>query len=244
MVKLHAPVLAVFASADAHNAVVFHSDSVAPLARRGHLAADGGATPAVDAGVPSQIPHQRLQPGPLGANLPAEIQETDVPPQAVAISPAGDRVLVTERDDTKKVYGVYLGQFPSLEIQKLTLASPPIAVGVLAAANEGYIAQKNAEGRITFVTFDSGQARTLTGFEIGAGIVDWARARRTERPHESHARAMAVGGGAGPAGLRGARSVLGQPGGLEPLTFNLGTEVALVDQPADRVVLLSVAPIT
>src|SRR6185437_1676685 len=103
--------------------------------------ADGGAAPAVDAGVPSQIPTNAFSLVPLGANLPAEIEETDVPPQAVALSAAGDRVLITERDDTKKVYG----------------------------------AQKNAEGRITFVALDSGQARTLTGFEIGAGIVDWAQ---------------------------------------------------------------------
>jgi hypothetical protein len=175
VVKLHAPVLAVFASADAQNAVVFHSDSAAPVPDGGLLAADGGEAPAVDAGVPSQIPTNAFSLVPLGANLPAEIEETDVPPQAVALSAAGDRVLITERDDTKKVYGVYVGQFPSLEIQKIGLASPPIAVGVLAAANEGYIAQKNAEGRITFVAFDSGQARTLTGFEIGAGIVDWAQ---------------------------------------------------------------------
>ena len=28
---------------------------------------------------------------------------------------------------------------------------------------------------ITFVALDSGQARTLTGFEIGASVVDWAQ---------------------------------------------------------------------
>jgi hypothetical protein len=112
---------------------------------------------------------------PLTGTLPAAIQETDVPPQAVAIAPAGDRVLVTERDDTKSVYGLYVGQFPSLQIQKITLASPPISVGVLAAANEGYVAQKNAEGRITFVELNGGQPRTVTGFEIGAGVVDWAQ---------------------------------------------------------------------
>ncbi|HLK93457.1 MAG TPA: hypothetical protein VKZ18_26440 [Polyangia bacterium] len=175
VVKLHAPVLAVFASADASNAVVLHSES-APAVPDGGLAtsADGGA-PGFDAGVPSQIPTHAFSLVPLGAGLPAAIQETDVPPQAVAISATGDRVLVTERDDAKQVFGVYVGKFPSLEIQKISLASPPIAVGVLGAANEGYVAQKNAEGRITFVALDSGQARTLTGFEIGAGVVDWAQ---------------------------------------------------------------------
>jgi hypothetical protein len=176
VVKLHAPVLAVFASADASSAVVFHSQSPPPARDAGVPATtDGGIPPATDAGVPSQTPANAFSLVPLGANLPAEIQVTDVPPQAVAITLAGDRVLVTERDDAKKIYGVYVGQFPTLEIQRIGLASPPIAVGILAAANQGYVAQKNAEGRLTVVGLDSGQARTLTGFEIGAGVVDWAQ---------------------------------------------------------------------
>jgi len=178
VVKLHAPVLSVFATPDATNAVVLHGDS-APLT----TVADGGASnPETgagggDGGIPSQTPAKAFSLVPLGGDLPAKIQETDVPPQSVALSPAGDRVLITERDDKQQIYGVYLGQFPSLEVQKLTLASPPIAVGVLAGANEGFVAQKHPEGRITFVTLDSGQARTLTGFEIGAGVVDWSQSQ-------------------------------------------------------------------
>ena len=177
IVKLHAPVLAVFATPDGSNAVVFHSEAPPPASDAGAPAPrDGGTAPSRDAGPPpSQKPTHAFSLVPLAADLPAAIEETDVPPQAVAITPAGDRVLVTERDDQKKVYGVYVGQFPSLHVQKIDLASPPIAVGVLAGANQGYVAQKNAEGRITFVALDSGQARTLTGFEIGASVVDWAQ---------------------------------------------------------------------
>ena len=173
VVKLHAAVLAVFATADAANAIVFHSKSVATTTSTATI--DGGRPATPDAGLPSQTATNAFSLVPLAADLPALIEQTDVPPQAVAITPAGDRVLITERDDAKKIYGVYVGQFPSMEIQKIALASPPIAVGVLAAANEGYVAQKNAEGRITFVALDSGQARTLTGFEIGASVVDWAQ---------------------------------------------------------------------
>ena len=174
VVKLHAPVLAVFATADASNAIVFHSESAAPTTTV-TATTDAGRAGTPDAGLPSQTATNAFSLVPLAADLPALIEVTDVPPQAVAITPAGDRVLITERDDTKKIYGVYVGQFPSMEIQKIALASPPIAVGVLATANEGYVAQKNAEGRITFVALDSGQARTLTGFEIGASVVDWAQ---------------------------------------------------------------------
>ena len=173
VVKLHAPVLAVFATADASNAIVFHSESAATTTAA--TTTDGGAAATSDAGLPSQTATNAFSLVPLSADLPALIEETDVPPQAVAITPAGDRVLITERDDTKQIYGVYVGQFPSMQVQKIALASPPIAVGVLAAANQGYVAQKNAEGRITFLALDSGQARTLTGFEIGASVVDWAQ---------------------------------------------------------------------
>jgi len=55
------------------------------------------------------------------------------------------------------------------------LASPPIAAGVAAAARRGYVAQQHPEGRITFVTLDSGEARTLTGYELGARVVDWSQ---------------------------------------------------------------------
>ena len=176
IVKLHAPVLSVFATPDATNAVVLHGDSAPATPDGGVASADGGASRG-DAGVPSQTPAKAFSLVPLTGNLPAKIQLTDVAPQSVAISPAGDRVLVTERDDVNHIYGVYLGQFPSLEVKAFKLASPPIAVGILAGANEGFVAQKHPEGRITFVTLDSGQARTLTGFEIGAGVVDWSQSQ-------------------------------------------------------------------
>jgi len=176
VVKLHAPVLSVFATPDATNAVVLHGDSAPATPDGGVVPRDGGASRG-DAGVPSQTPANAFSLVPLTGNLPAKIQMTDVPPQSVAISPAGDRVLVTERDDVTQTYGVYLGQFPSLAVKAFKLASPPIAVGVLAGANEGFVAQKHPEGRITFVTLDSGQARTLTGFEIGAGVVDWSQSQ-------------------------------------------------------------------
>ena len=61
---------------------------------------------------------------------------------------------------------------PSLEVDQYTLASPPIAVGVVAGANRAYVAQSNPEGRITFIDLATGQARTLTGFELGSRVVD------------------------------------------------------------------------
>lgn len=147
-IRLYAPILAALPADDAQNAVVVHDTS-----------GDAGAHPAF-----SLVP--------LSGNLPAKIVGTPAPPQAVAISPSSDRVVVSVRDDVTKTYGVYLGKLPSLEVDQLTLASPPIAVGVVAGAGRAYVAQSHAEGRITFIDLSTGKARTLTGFELGSRVVD------------------------------------------------------------------------
>lgn len=149
-VKLYAPLYAVFSTHDAQNAVVVHS-----------LPADAGTSA-----------HGAFSIVPVGAQLPAKIVGTDAPPNAVALSPASDRALVTARDDARHVYQAYLAKLPSLEVDQFTLASPPIAAGVVAGANRAYVAQSNPEGRITFIDLGTGQARTLTGFELGSRVVD------------------------------------------------------------------------
>jgi hypothetical protein len=170
VVKLHAPVLSVFPTADAANAVVLHADDTPPAGADGGVPADGGsAQPA------TPRPGRAFSLVPLADDLPAKIQTTDALPEAVVLSPAGDRALITIHDDVKHIYAVYMGLFPTLEVQRVGLASPPIAAGVVVAAGRGYVAQKHPEGRITFVTLDSGQARTLTGFELGSRVVDWTQ---------------------------------------------------------------------
>jgi hypothetical protein len=177
VVRLHAPVLSAFVAAGARAAVVLHAMAPATTTTDGGVAADGG-TSVVDAGAaPLPVPAPAFSLVPLDADLPAKIAQTTALPLSVALSPSADRALITVRDDVKKIYGVYMGLFPTLEIQHFPLASPPVSAGVVAGAGRGYVAQKHPEGRITFVTLDSGAARTLTGFELGARVVDWSQPR-------------------------------------------------------------------
>lgn len=98
---------------------------------------------------------------------------TDAPPVAVAQTPAPtDRGLIAVRDDKLKKHGVYITRMPSLQVDFIPLASPPLSVGILAKAGKGYVAQQHPEGRITFIDLADGSARTLTGFELGAKVVD------------------------------------------------------------------------
>jgi hypothetical protein len=167
--RVHAPVLSVIPAPDGRGAVVLHPiDSTTTTTTTTTTAtADAGGSAPATAGAFSLLP--------LDGTHPALIQMTDAPIQAVAFSTTGDRALVTVRDDHQQIYGVYLGRFPTLEVGRYALASPPIAAGVTAVAGRGYVAQQHPEGRITFITLDSGDARTLTGYELGARVVDWSR---------------------------------------------------------------------
>lgn len=150
-VALHAPVLAVFPTSDAQNAIVLHN--VTPDSNSGAK----GAYSIV----------------PIARPLPAKIVSVTAPPTAVALAPTGDRALVTMSDKTG-VYEADLAIMPSLAVVPYMLASPPTAVGIAAAAGMGFVAQNYTDGRITFIdltTADGGAARTITGFELSARVV-------------------------------------------------------------------------
>lgn len=158
-VRLYAPVLGVFATPDAQHAVVLHDRTGA-----GSGASSGGA-PAGSAGAFSLVP--------IGQVLPAKIVTTLAPPTSVATT--NDRAVVAERDDASKTWAAYLARMPELMVDRLPLASPPIAVGIVAAAKRAYVAQQHPEGRLTFVDLDTGIARTLTGFELASRVVDGSK---------------------------------------------------------------------
>ena len=186
--RVHAPVLSVIATADGLGAVVLHPADTSmgpptgstPTVDAGAGVGDGGAADTrADAGAPSESAGPPVAGAfsllPLDGTHPALIQATDAPIQAVAISPAGDRTLITVRDDRQAIFGAYLGQFPTLAVQRYPLASPPTAAGVAVTAGRGYVAQQHPDGRITLIALDSGDARTLTGYELGARVVDWSQ---------------------------------------------------------------------
>lgn len=151
-VKLYSPVLGVFPSPDAQHAVVLHDKTDGP-----------SGTPGAFSLVP------------VGQSLPAKIVATKATPVAVAVT--NDRAVVAERNNKTGtgIYGAYLARLPSLMVDRYDLASPPIAVGVVAGAKRAFIAQEHPEGRLTFVDLETGIARTLTGFELASRVVDGSK---------------------------------------------------------------------
>ena len=144
--KLHGAVSAVFPSYTGASAIVVHRSE--------------------------QGPSQAFSALSLAPELPARIQGTLAPITAVALTPSGDRAVVAERDDVARIFGAYLVRSSNQQIDRYVLASPPIAVGTVVEAKRAYIAQEHTEGRLTFIDLDTGLARTLTGFELGARVID------------------------------------------------------------------------
>jgi hypothetical protein len=111
---------------------------------------------------------------PVAESLPAKIQGTDAPPHRVSLAetPDGLRGLVTTRDDARGIHAAYLVRMPSLQVDRIELSSPPIAVGLLPELGIGYVAQQHPEGRITFIDLETAAPETLTGFELADRVVD------------------------------------------------------------------------
>jgi len=70
------------------------------------------------------------------------------------------------------VHEAYVISMPSLNVEALRLASPPVSSGVLAAEGLGFVSQSHASGRVSFFDLLATEIRTLTGFELSAEVVD------------------------------------------------------------------------
>jgi hypothetical protein len=153
VIKLRAPILAVFPTPDGSHALILHDA----------LNDAGSHYPAA------------FSVAPIALDLPPKIVGLDAPVISIAVAPGGDHGLIATGDPATGIYQLVVASMPSLSVQKLPLASLPIAAGIVGGADRGFVAQKHPDGRITFVNLKTGDARTLTGFELGTQVVDGSK---------------------------------------------------------------------
>ena len=110
---------------------------------------------------------------PLVNKLPPKLVGTDAPPQSVAVGEHAALVTVEGKNPTTQanVHAVYLASLPGFGTEKITLASPPLSAALIPDVGQGVVAQSHPEGRITFVDLESGQPRTITGFELSSRVI-------------------------------------------------------------------------
>ncbi len=111
---------------------------------------------------------------PRDAERAPKIVGTEAPPSGVALAHGASTDLITVEDVKRGRFGVYIAQSATLQVDYVELASRPLAAGLITTngVEIGYVAQEHSEGRITFIDLKTGGVRTLTGFELGARVVE------------------------------------------------------------------------
>ncbi len=147
-VLVKAPIRAVFPAPDGEHAIVFTGQ------------APGSTLPGGYSVVP------------LLERLPPKIVGTNALPQAVAIAPSPSNYALVTVSDSVSVNEAHLIRMPALSNDVVKLPSVPLSAGIVPETGLGFVAQTHAEGRITFVDLEQGDARTLTGFELAEKVND------------------------------------------------------------------------
>lgn len=98
------------------------------------------------------------------------IQGTESPPEFVTLSGPTERALITTSGEGAPATS-YLGRFPTLTVDPVSLPNKPLASGIIEAANKGFVAQEHPSGQVTFVSLETGQGRNVGGFELEDEVV-------------------------------------------------------------------------
>jgi hypothetical protein len=109
---------------------------------------------------------------PLTARLPPKIVGTAALPRSVAIAPAPSRHALITVSDEANLNEVHVVRMPELSNDVVPLPSVPLSAGVVPETAMSFVAQRHAEGRITFIELEGGKPRTLTGFELAEKVHD------------------------------------------------------------------------
>jgi len=104
----------------------------------------------------------------------AKLQITPVLPGSVAFPDSARLAFVTldGGDAEGSVAEVQSIELDTGVVRRMTLGSPPQAVGILPGAGVAFVSQRHPLGRISFIDVTTGSMRTLTGFDLNSRIID------------------------------------------------------------------------
>jgi hypothetical protein len=99
-----------------------------------------------------------------------KLQVTPTPPGVFTIVPDGSYLFILF--NSAGVREVEKIEAKSFLIDEITLGSPPISLGSVPQSERVFVNQQHPDGRITFIDWETGTARTVTGFELNSRIQD------------------------------------------------------------------------
>lgn len=104
---------------------------------------------------------------PLGLTLPVKFQITDAPVTGVAFAPSPSKSAILTAATGRSAYVVHM---PSLLVDSVALPSLPLSAGIIPEEKSAFVVQRHPEGRLSLIGLETAEERTLTGFELAAGV--------------------------------------------------------------------------
>ncbi len=104
----------------------------------------------------------------------AKLQITPVLAGQVAFAPSAPLAYITldGGDGEGAVARLQTIELDTGVVRELQLGSPPESVGVLPSADMAFVSQRHALGRMSFIEIQTGETRTITGFDLNSHIID------------------------------------------------------------------------
>jgi hypothetical protein len=99
------------------------------------------------------------------------LQVTEVNPEPMLLYEDGQHAFLALRDDEQGVRELEAVDLAAFQVRTIGLPSPPSALGAVPDTAQAYVAQDHKSGRITFVGVDTLDTQTVTGFELGAEVI-------------------------------------------------------------------------
>ena len=99
-----------------------------------------------------------------------KLQVTPTPPGAFTIVPDGSYLFILF--NSAGVREVQKIEAKSFLVEAIGLGSTPISLGSVPQSERVFVNQEHPDGRITFIDWNTGAARTVTGFELNSRIRD------------------------------------------------------------------------
>ncbi len=106
------------------------------------------------------------------AALQVKLQQLEVSPGQLLLTPDGDFGFLLLRDDQQGVKDVSIIDLRTFIVDELSLGSPPTALGYASTTDKVFIAQEHAAGRMTFVGVHDGTVKTVTGYTLNDEITE------------------------------------------------------------------------
>ncbi len=105
-------------------------------------------------------------------SLFAKLQITEADPGGFTFLPDSSAAYLIVADPASGLRRIATADLDSFIVTDVTMGSNPLEVGNVPGTGRVYVSQEHELGRISFIHVETGEVRTVTGFQLNSGITE------------------------------------------------------------------------